>query len=96
MMSRWEDYESSFSPLMQLRRSKGFTREQACVMLGCSLSAMIRYERGRVPVPFRLQKSMSRLYEVPIADLFAVLDATYAGIGHSYTDANTDVVEVEI
>lgn len=95
-MPRWDDNDSDFSPLMRLRRSKGFNREQACVLLGCSLSAMIRYERGRVPVPFLLQKKMRDVYDVSVSQLFEVLEATYAGRGHTYYDENADVIEVEI
>ena len=95
-MPRWDSEEAFFSPLMRLRRSLGMTREQAAVSLGCSLSAMIRYERGRTPVPFVIQKRMVSLYRVSAQRMYEVLSATYAGVGHVYEDIAPDVETVEV
>ena len=95
-MPRWDNEEEFFSPLMRLRRSRGMTREQAAVSLGCSLSAMIRYERGRTPVPFVVQKRMIKLYQVSAQQMYEVLSATYAGLGKVYEDVAPDIETVEV
>ena len=95
-MPRWDSEEEFFSPLMRLRRSRGLTREQAAVSLGSSLSAMIRYERGRTPVPFKLQKRMIELYRVSPAEMYDVLSSTYAGLGQVYEDIAPDIETVVI